>query len=189
MLLVAQSHTTVRAVRHTAVPILGTIWDSSPWTPYSLPYAIYHWTLQRLLLGCSRHANNQDECFPIDMPATQRHRISLSLLLGFWHSSMISRYTCEYVVLAIRRFQYKAFSFVQGRSRQSILLCNLWVSVSFSHIPIHYSDLSILWVLISSCFWILSVQVEYSPLSSHKRSTPRTLLLSHKIRPSVHGSL
>ena len=30
MLLVAQSHTTVRAVRHTAVPILDTIRDNYP---------------------------------------------------------------------------------------------------------------------------------------------------------------
>ena len=165
------SHTTVRAVPHTAVPILDAIRDNYPSAWYTLPFSDSHLIGLVSKSGCRLYANYQDVCSPIDRLAGRLCHIVWGWLSSSWVSSMLSIYTFVSVALTIHRFQGKAVLSEQDDSTLSNPVCTLSASVSCVHSPNHYCDSSTLWAWLSSWFWFWGVQQADICLCLHKRSS------------------
>ena len=98
------SHTTVRAVPHTAVPILGTIRGMNPLMWHSLPCSTFHWLSHDLVCNCQLCANNPDDYCPTCKLGIYLYHTLSSWQFSFSPSSTTSIYTYVAVVLATRQF-------------------------------------------------------------------------------------
>ena len=98
------SHTTVHAVPHTAVPILGTIRGMNPSMQHSLPCSTFHWLSHDIVCNYQLCANNPDDYCPTCKLGIYLYHTLSSWQFSFSPSSTTSIYTYVAVVLATRQF-------------------------------------------------------------------------------------